>query len=185
MRCTSGWDCCVVLDEAPDDSPIAVGQQTVGLALNPVRAVGACTVEPANHPGRQMIAAFAAPADTDGRWVTMLWACIVTPRGEKAADRLREAVPEGVDAAVHNDVMPSAAPVTPTIRDGTTCADVLGLPRDRAEAGVPARSGTDALPRRRSRTCGLRREPSRLMPAWWARDAPTPADADPDDRDAR
>ncbi|HEY9523078.1 MAG TPA: NADP-dependent oxidoreductase [Thermopolyspora sp.] len=93
-------------------------------------AVGGYAVQLGKAEGLKVIAD-ASPADE--RLVSQLGADIVLPRGEGFADRLREAVPNGVDgvvdAALFNDL------IVPAVRDGGKIATLRGYRGD-AERGI-------------------------------------------------
>ncbi len=82
-------------------------------------AFGGYTVQLAKADGLRVIAD-AAPADE--ALVRSLGADIVVPRGNDVASRMRDAVPEGVDAIADGSIQHSA--LLPAIRDGGQLASV-------------------------------------------------------------
>ncbi|OBB95288.1 NADP-dependent oxidoreductase [Mycobacterium sp. 852002-40037_SCH5390672] len=131
-------------------------------------ALGGYAVQLAKHQGLQVI---ADAAETDEQLVKGLGADIVVRRGDKLADHIRAALPEGVDgvvdAALYNDAIVAAIRdggavtsgrqhVGPTERNivwhkvfvnqHTTRTDVLNTLRDLVEAGVLTLRVADTLP---------------------------------------
>ncbi|BCZ23973.1 NADP-dependent oxidoreductase [Mycobacterium senriense] len=131
-------------------------------------ALGGYTIQLAKYQGLQVI---ADAAETDEQLVKGLGADIVVPRGDKLADRIREALPEGVDGVVDGALYNDA--IVPAVRDGgaitsarqhvgtaernivwhkvsvtehTTRTDVLNTLRDLVEAGVLTLRVADTLP---------------------------------------
>ncbi len=135
-------------------------------------ALGGYAVELAKYQGLQVV---ADAAEADDELVKALGANVVVRRGDGLAERIREAVPGGVDdvvdAALYTDAVASA------IRDGgavtsarqhlgasersirwhevsviehTTRTDVLDTLRDLAEAGALTLRVADSLPAQRA-----------------------------------
>lgn len=131
-------------------------------------ALGGYAVQLAKSQGLQVV---ADAAETDEQLVKELGADIVVRRGDKVADRIRGAIPDGVDGVVDAALYKDA--IVPAIRDGgaatsarqhvgvtdrnivwhtvsvtehTTRTDVLNTLRDLAETGVLTLRVADILP---------------------------------------
>lgn len=96
-------------------------------------ALGGYSIELAKVEGL-VVVADAAPADEE--LVRSLGADVVVGRGPDVAERMRSAVPEGVDGIVDAAVLNEA--VVPAVRDGGQVATVRGFEGD-AERGVRLR----------------------------------------------
>jgi NADPH:quinone reductase len=93
-------------------------------------ALGGYVVQLARHEGLRVVAD-AAPADEP--LVRELGADVVVARGEGLADRVRERVPDGVDAVV--DAALIGRPILAAVRDGGGLAVVRGY-REGTERGI-------------------------------------------------
>ena len=93
-------------------------------------AVGGYAIELAKAEGLRVVAD-AAPADE--QLVRDLGADIVVARGDDFADRVRDAVPEGVDGVVDAALLDQL--VVPAVRDGGRIATVRGY-RGEEERGI-------------------------------------------------
>ena len=155
-------------------------------------ALGGYAVELAKHQGLQVI---ADAAEADEELVRELGADIVVRRGDKMAEQIRDAIPNGVDgvvdAALYNDA------IVPAIGDGgavasgrqhvgssersivwhkvfvnehTTRTDVLNTLRDLVEAGALTPRVADTLPAERAADAHRRLEAGglrgRLVLTW-------------------
>jgi NADPH2:quinone reductase len=103
--------------------------QTLGVT-GAAGAVGGYAIQLAKAEGFRVVAD-ASPADE--QLVRDLGADIVVGRGEEFADRVREAVPEGVDALIDGALLDQRA--VPAVRDGGRIATVRGY-RGPEERGV-------------------------------------------------
>lgn len=155
-------------------------------------ALGGYTVQLAKHQGLQVI---ADAAKTDEDLVTGLGADIVVPRGDRLAEHIRDAIPDGVDGAVDAALYTDA--IAPAIRDGgavasarqhvgcsersirwhvvsvtehTTRTDVLDTLRDLVAKGVLTLRVADTLPAARAADAHRRLEAGgvrgRLVLTW-------------------
>ena len=93
-------------------------------------AVGGYAIQLAKTEGLRVVAD-AAPADE--QLVRDLGADIIVARGPEFADRVREAIPEGVDGVVDAAVLDQL--VVPAVRDGGGIATVRGY-RGEEERGI-------------------------------------------------
>lgn len=131
-------------------------------------ALGGYAVQLAKHQGLQVL---ADAADTDTELVTALAADIVVRRGDRLAEHIRDAIPDGVDGVIDAALYTDA--IVPAVRDGgaitsarqhvganersivwhevsimdhTTRTDVLATLRDLAEDGTLTLRVADTLP---------------------------------------
>jgi NADPH2:quinone reductase len=93
-------------------------------------ATGGYAIQLAKTEGLRVVAD-AAPADEE--LIHTLGADVVVPRGAGVADRIREAVPEGVDAVL--DAALIGKPILAAVRDGGALAAVRPF-RDDTERGI-------------------------------------------------
>ncbi|TPG33559.1 NADP-dependent oxidoreductase [Mycolicibacterium hodleri] len=96
-------------------------------------AVGGYVVELAKADGLHVVAD-AGPTDRD--LVSSFGADIVVPRGDGIAERIRSAIPGGVDAVI--DTALSGAEIEPVLRPGGQLA-ILRKPGERGMQELPAR----------------------------------------------
>ena len=97
--------------------------------------VGGYVIELAKADELQVVAD-ASPADAD--LVHRFGAVVVVPRGEGIADRIREVLPDGVDAVIDTALL--AAQVEPALRPGGQFA-ILRRPGERGTSPLSGRAG--------------------------------------------